>query len=64
VPIIEDPINIYAKGLLEAAQILKKFLETNKTVFVHCTAGFSRCTTLIVFYLCFYSKANDLKNPN
>jgi hypothetical protein len=27
VPIIEDPINIYAKGLLEAAQILKNFLE-------------------------------------
>jgi hypothetical protein len=63
IPISEDPINNYAKSLFDAAQQLHSFLEAKRTVYVHCTAGVSRCSTLAVFYSCLYLKSTDWKNP-
>lgn len=39
-------------------------IEKKRIVYVHDTAGQSRCTTLAAFYLCLFMKANNWKNPD
>lgn len=39
-------------------------MEKKRTVYIHCTSGQSRCTTLSAFYLCLFLKAKNWQKPD
>ena len=45
--------------MFEACKILDRLLQQNHKVYVHCTSGYTRCSTLIVFYLALYLKSKN-----
>ena len=47
----------YADALFDAAVQLDRLLEKRHRVYVHCTAGQSRSTTLAITYLCLFIKS-------
>lgn len=63
IPITDDNNSPYADKLFEVSKTLDELIEKNRVVYVNCTAGQSRCTTLSAFYLCLFIKAKKWKNP-
>jgi len=45
--------------MFEACQFLDDCLNKNQKVYVHCTSGYTRCTTLVIFYLALYLKSKN-----
>lgn len=45
------------------SKTLDELIEKNRIVYVNCTAGQSRSTSLSAFYLSLYLKAKNWKNP-
>lgn len=45
------------------SKTLDELIEKNRVVYVNCTAGQSRSTTLSAFYLCLFMKAQNWKTP-
>ena len=64
IPLIDDNNSPYADQLFEISKVLDSLIEKNKIVYVNCTAGQSRSTSLTAFYLCLYLKAKNWKNPD
>ena len=62
-PIVDNNSNQYADRLFEASKALDHLIQKKRTVYVHCTSGQSRCTTLSAFYLCLFLKAKNWQNP-
>lgn len=51
--ISDDDEQIYCEDLFEAQQILQDLIEKRKErVYLHCTSGLTRCTTLTCVYAC------------
>lgn len=42
----------FEKKSCKAVQILKKLINENEYVYVHCTAGIGRAPSIVVLYLC------------
>lgn len=53
----------YADALFDAAVQLDRLLEKRHRVYVHCTAGQSRSTTLAITYLCLFIKSKHWQSP-
>lgn len=49
---------VYADELVKVCATLNRLLQKRHRVYVHCTAGQSRSTTLALIYLCLYVKSN------
>ena len=62
-PISDNNNSPYADQLFEVSKVLDQMIERKRTVYVNCTAGQSRSTSLASFYLCLYLKAKNWKNP-
>ena len=63
IPITDDNNSPYADSLFEVSKVLDQLLEKDRIVYVNCTAGQSRSTSLAAFYLCLYLRAKNWKNP-
>lgn len=61
-PLVDKNANKYIDQLFEASKALDHLLEQSTTVYIHSTAGQSRCTTLAAFYLCLFMKAKNWQN--
>ena len=53
----------YLKDLMAASGALNRLLEKKDRVYLHCTAGQSRNTTLVLCYLCLYVKTSLYMRP-
>ena len=63
IPITDDNNSPYADQMFEVCKVLDQLIEKKRIVYVNCTAGQSRSTSLAAFYLCLYLKAKNWKNP-
>lgn len=61
--VVDNNNKAYADRLFEASKALDHLIQKKRTVYVHCTSGQSRCTTLSAFYLCLFLKAKNWQNP-
>ena len=48
-----------ATEMFEACKVLHKYLENNHKVYIHCTSGYTRSSTLVIFYLALYLKSKN-----
>ena len=53
----------YADALFDAAVQLDRLREQRHRVYIHCTAGQSRATTLAITYLCLFVKSKHWQSP-
>ena len=53
----------YADALFDTAVQLGRLLEKRHRVYIHCTAGQSRSTTLAITYLCLFIKSKHWQSP-
>jgi len=58
-PVSDNWQDVNATQMFEACKFLDECLNQNHKVYVHCTSGYSRCTTLVIFYLALYLKSKN-----
>lgn len=63
-PVEDDNQDRYAELLFEACKALDHLVSNKRTVYIHCTSGQSRCTTLATLYLCLFLKSKNWNKPH
>ena len=64
VPVDDVSEDEYLQSLFKAAKALHLMIEgANQRVFVHCTSGYTRASTLVTAYLCLFMKSPQWKTP-
>ena len=64
-PLLDDNLDVYSENLFHACKALDHLLSKQKEkVYIHCTAGLSRSTTVVITYLTLFQKSKMWFNTN